>query len=289
MKPKEFIIILIVMVIAFAGIAIVKNFGSDTVKNTSNTETRSDSIQTFWNYYNLATQYRLHGKTDSSITAYQQAIKLNPYHKDALYYLGIMYMKANDFEKANQSWERLTGINPGSERAYNQLGNLYFCITDKNYFHPAKAKLYFERANELNKESLNPNLRLAEIALFQNRTNDALVMFNKLAIMDQKNVEIFFIIGYLYFKSGKIPEAIKYFERIYELGSPYISSSEEGGTDKSAKKESIIEPRDCNLFLDWLTTNLTVAKVYNVRVEMPKAYKEFDEYLKRMRDELNHD
>lgn len=289
MKRKEFIIIIIVLVIAFAGITIVKKFGSSTVSNSSNAETKSDSIQIFWNYYNLATQYRLQGKTDSSINTYQQAIRLNPYHKDALYYLGIMYMKANDFENAHQSWEKLIEINPESERAYNQLGSLYFCITNKNYFHPEKAKLYFERANELNKESLNPNLRLAEIALFQNGNNDASVMFNKLAIMDQKNVEIFFVTGYLYWKAGKNQDAIKDFERTYELGVPNISSSEEGGTAKSAKKESIGESKDCNLFIDWLTRNLTVTKVYDVRVEMPKVYKGFDEYLKRMRDELNHD
>ncbi|HSN08621.1 MAG TPA: tetratricopeptide repeat protein, partial [Hanamia sp.] len=134
MKRKEFIIIIIVLIVAFAGITIVKNFGSTTVNNSSNTVTKSDSIQTFWNYYNRATQYRLQGKTDSSINAYQQAIRLNPFHKDALYYIGIMYMKADSFEKAHQSWEKLIGMNPESERAYNQLGNLYFCITDKNYF-----------------------------------------------------------------------------------------------------------------------------------------------------------
>ncbi len=286
MKRKEFIIVAIILLVAFAGITIFKKMGNDTVNISSNTPTKSDSLQRFWDYYKLATQYRLEEKTDSSINTYQQAIRLNPYHEDALYYVGTMYMKAGDFEKAQKSWEKLIELNQGSERACIQLGNLYFCMDHKNYFHPQKAKLYFERANELNKESLNPNLRLGEIALFQNRTGDAFAIFSKLLIMDQKNVEISFLNGYLYWKSGKEQDAIKDLERTFELGPPTISNSEEGN---SAKKEKISKSQDCDLFLFWLNGNLKEKEKNDIRIAMPQVYKKFDQYLISMREHLNHD
>ncbi len=278
MKRKEFIIIIIVLVIVFAGITIVRKIGSATVNNSSDTETKPDSTQTFWTDYNLATQYRLQGKTDSSIYAYRQAILLKPGHKDAIYYLGIMYMQANDFENAHQSWEKLIEINPGSERAYNQLGNLYFCVTDKNLFRPEKARLYFEKANELNKESLNPNLRLAEIALFQNRTADAMTMFGKLAIMDQKNVEINFLTGYLLWKSGKEHEALSYFEKAVVQAK--TSTPANGSVDQN---------KDCNLFIYWVNANLASFNTIDTRVAMPQVYKKIDTYLVKRRHELGQD
>ena len=278
MKRKEFFILIMVLVIAFAGITIAKNFGGGPVINTSKSETKPDSIQTFWNYYNLATQYRLQGKTDSSIRAYQQAIQLKPDYEDALYYLGIMFMKANDFDNAHQSLEKLTAINPGSERAYNQLGNLYFCINNKKYFHPQKARTYFQRSNELNKESLNPSLRLAEIALFQNRTSEALVLFSKLVIMDQKNVEINFLTAYLFWRLQREKEAIGYLQRALVQ------------TKTTAKTNgSINENQDCDLFVFWVKADLASYNTYNIRDALPVACKSFDVYLKRKRGELNHD
>ena len=204
MKRKEFIFSSIILLIAFIGITIFKHWKNTKQNDSSTAVAKSDSTQKFWTYYNRATQYRLRDVSDSSILAYQAALKLNPDHKDALYYIGNMYMKSEQFDKAQESWEKLTELNPQSERAFNQLGNLYFCMAHPNYFHPEKSKFYFEKAYNVNKEALNPNLYLGEIALFQSRTNDAFVIFHKLSMMDQKNMEINFIMGYLNWKAGRV-------------------------------------------------------------------------------------
>jgi tetratricopeptide (TPR) repeat protein len=289
MISKKFIFIAVILLIVFAGITIVKYLGHRGHNGSLTENVKSDSIQTFWTYYNRATEYRLQGKEDSSIIDYQEALKLNPNHEDALYYIGNMYMKVDKFDQAQKTWEKLIEQNPQSERAYNQLGNLYFCVKHTDYFHPEKSKWYFKRAADLNKETLNPNLRLGEIALFQNRTNDAFDIFNKLSMMDQKNAEIFFIIGYLNWKSGREQVAIKDLERTFEQGITTIFINEQGGTAISAKNASIGKNKECDLFMDWLTKNLTVPKKYDIKVEMPKVYKKFDQYLILMREQLNHD
>lgn len=289
MKRKEFIFIAVILLLVFAGISIFKHLGHTDGSDTSTEAAKSDSIQTFWAYYNRATEYRLHGNEDSSIIEYQEALKLNPNHEDALYYTGNMYMKVGEFDKAQETWEKLTVLNPQSERTYNQLGNLYFCMNHTDYFHPEKSKWYFKRAADLNKETLNPNLRLGEIALFQDSTNDAFDILNKLSMMDQKNVEIFFMLGYLNWKSGKELDAIKDLGRTYELGLPAISASEEESTTNSGKKILTGKGQKCDLFMDWLFKNLSVPKLYDGKAEMPKVYKKFDQYLLMIRKQLNHD
>jgi len=289
MRRKEFIFIVVILIIAFAGITLFKYIGQPDHRGSANELVKYDSIKTFWTYYNRATEYRLQGNEDSSIIAYQEALKMNQNHKDALYYIGNMYMSADKFDQAQISWEKLIELNPQSERAYYQLGNLYFCVNHTEYFHPEKSKLYFKLAADLNKETLNPNLLLGEIALFQNRINEAIDIFSKLSLMDHKNAEIFFIIGYLKWKSGNEQDAIKGLEHTFELGIAATSTNEQGEKAGSAKNESIGKKKECDLFMDWLTRNLTVPKKYDIRVEMPKVYKKFDQYLIRMREQLNHD
>jgi len=278
MKRKEFIFTAFVLLIAFIGISIFKHWKYTKQNNSSTVVAKSDSVQIFWDYYNQATQYRLRNEFDSSIIGYQEALKLKPNHKDALYYLGNMYMKVEQFDKAQEYWEKLTELDPQSERAFNQLGCLYFCMTHANYFHPEKSKLYFERVYNLNKEALNPNLHLGEIALFQNKTNDAFVIFHKLLMMDQKNVEINFIMGYLNWKSGKEQEAIRDLEHTLELL----------GTDNSDKNTSIPENQGCDLFVNWLNNNLTASKENDTGEPLPDVFRKFEQYLIATRRQLNH-
>jgi len=279
MIRKEFIFITIILLIAFIGISIVKYFGHPGRNSSLAVVVKTDSIQTFWTYYNRATKYRLQGKADSSIISYQEALRLNPDHEDALYYIGNMYMKVGNFDKAHETWDKLNELNPKSERANYQLGNLYFCWENANYFHPEKSKWFFKRANILNKEALNPNIRLGEIALFQNKTNDAFGIFNKLSMMDPKNVEINFIIGYLNWKSGKKQDAILDLERTFEKGRMTIF----------AKNAAINKAQKCDLFMYWLARNLSEFQKYNISMVMPKVYKKFNQFLVIKRKQLNQE
>src|SRR5674476_894615 len=88
MIRKKIIFIAVILLIVFAGITIVKYWGHPDGSGSLTEVVKSDSKQTFWIYYNRATEYRLQGKEDSSIIAYQEALKLNPNHEDALYYIG---------------------------------------------------------------------------------------------------------------------------------------------------------------------------------------------------------
>lgn len=271
MKSKEFFIALLALLIAFGGLVIFKNDGKVNHDIVATGGTKSDSIEKFWDYYNLATQYRLQDKPDSAISAYREAINLNPSPEDPLYYLGIVYRRAGDFEKAKETWEKLTELDPGSERAFYQLGNLYFCMDHKNYFDPEKAKIFFNRAFQLNKEAVNPELRFGEIALFQNKMTEASAVFEKLRIMDHKNIEINFLTGYLQWKSGNTREGETNLVNAFTL----IKAPE--------KNPSVEEQQDCDLFMSWIDKNLAAYQKQDVRTALPALCMKFDEYLKTIR------
>ena len=288
MINKKNIFVVAILVLAFVAITIVK-YGVNSSDNSSATDfVKSDSIQQFWTYYNTATDFRLQGKIDSAIKNYQEALSINQKHEDALYYIGNMFMNSDNYNQAQSSWEKLVKINPQSERAYIQLGNLYFCINHAGYFHPEKSKLFFELAANLNKETLSPNLKLGEIALFQNKSNVAFSIFDKLSMMDQKNAEIYFIIGYLNWKSGNELKAIKNLAQTYEIGIATAAITEQGEKANANTSESNSKKKECDLFMNWLTENMIVPKKYDIKTEMPKVYKNFDQYLKVMREQLKN-
>lgn len=277
-----------ILALAFVAITIFKYVGNSSDKSSTTDLVKSDSVQQFWTYYNSATDFRLQGKIDSAIKNYQEALSINQKHEDALYYIGNMFMNSDNYSQAQSSWEKLVKINPQSERAYIQLGNLYFCINHADYFHPEKSKLFFEFAANLNKETLNPNLKLGEIALFQNKSNEAFSIFNKLSMMDHKNAEIFFIIGYLNWESGNELKAIKNLAQAYEIGIATAAITEQGEKTNANNSVSNSKKKECDLFMNWLTENLIVPKKYDIKTEMPKVYKNFDLYLKVMRQQWNN-
>lgn len=273
MKRKEFIIIAILLLFSFAAITYFKRSGNGFVANTQAQATARDSVQAFWNFYNKATDLRISGKTDSSIKYYLKSISLNPAHQDAIYYLGIDYKKENNFKMAEESWQKLIALNPRSERAYNQLGNLYFSQGNKQYFNLQKAKAFFKKANELNKESFSPNLNLAEIALLENSTNEATTMFKKLSVTDQKNPEIVFLLGYLEWKKRKLDDASDCLDKTFKLYK-----------NATPQKISAEQDQDGNIFTSWT----------NKRLRLPdkpaklQIYQDFDQFFNRTQLELNN-
>ncbi|HKJ34038.1 MAG TPA: tetratricopeptide repeat protein [Balneolales bacterium] len=280
MLRKEYIIIAVVLILAFVGISINKYSESKGIGKSSAAKVIHNSSQIFWKHYNRATKFRLRGKADSAIAAYKRALQLNSKHKDALYYVGTMYKKVDQFNNAQKVWEKLIRINPQSERAYNQLGDLLFCVQHKKFFRPDKSKWYFMRANDLNKEALNPKIRLGEIAVYQDRNDDAKGILNDLLMTQHKNAEIYFLLGYLNWKSHNNPQAAKDLEHTFEHASElHLMTDENGGKAISAKNVATGKSKGCDLFMNWLTKNLMTFRKFDVRVAMPKIYQAFNQYL----------
>lgn len=276
--PKSIVIPAIILLMAFAGITLLKYLRRPRVI-PSLADSHREPVSAFWTYFNQATKYRLQGKADSSIIAYQKALKLNPQHEDALYYLGTMYEKADQLAGARETWVRLTELDPKSDRAFNQLGRLYFCINHPDYFHPEISRRYYQRAQDLNKEAFNANIRLGEIALFQNRIRDASLIFQNLSRMDRKDGEVYFILGYLKWKSPNQQDALRDIQKALAAG----------GSGLESRSKSTLKNQGCDLFGNWMAGNLKDSGSLTIRKTMQDLYRDFDRYLGRMRARLHPD
>ncbi|MDE3214427.1 MAG: hypothetical protein KGM98_14440, partial [Bacteroidota bacterium] len=209
---------------------------------------------------------------------------LNPVHEDALYYLGNTFLRAGLLDSARKRWEDLIGVNPQSERAYYQMGNLFFCVSHPDFFHPGKAVAYFQRASELNRESMNPGVRLGEIALFQNRLPEAFGIISK--IPDQKNAELFFVKGYLNWKLGHQKMAIMEIGKTLELKGLKIAY-DEGGKAVLSKKGSSGYSQECSLYQFWIDHDLILPPQKDSVKMTADIYRSFDQYLSSRRTQLN--
>ena len=270
MIRREFLLVFILLLLVFTGISYFKH-AKHRIHPNPDQGTDSASMQaTFWNCYNQASSYRLQGQPEKAAAAYHKALSLQPDHEDALYYAGIVDREMDSLHAAQQCWEKLTTLNPQSERAFMQLGNLYLSIDNPAYFHPDQASAYYRKAADLNRESPLPWLRLSEIALYKNDLGTATKLLGNLAVMDGKNPEIPFLEGYIRWKrrTGAAPE---HPERLLAK----IQSSPEY---RHKLKQGLFQP--------WL--GQIQAPVENSLPSQPgNWYGNFDRFLARLRNRMN--
>jgi len=280
-KKKEIILIVFLLAAGFIVVSIMKyQSGTKDSDNVSNITTTTDTSRVFWDYYNRATNYRHSGLTDSSIVAYVAALKYRPDHQDALYYLGSMYMRAGKIENAIRAWHRLITVNSKSARTYKQLGDLYFCPESGKFFDPGKAREYLMRAVELNREAMEPLVKLGEVALYQNRLDEASGIFTKIGRTNQKNAEAHFMLGYLSWKAHRISDSDKELALTMEYSDQlHIMTDETGGTAISQKNASMNGSNSCAMFVPWIKKHVSKIKEDDVDRDASKIFSSFDNYV----------
>ena len=76
--------------------------------------------------FNLAVKNHQEGKTDIAQDLYNQILKIDPNHSQALNNLGALYKKLGEIQKAKDCYEKAIKINPNYADAYNNLGIIFF-------------------------------------------------------------------------------------------------------------------------------------------------------------------
>lgn len=72
-----------------------------------------------WNYIGFSQRNLRH--FDQSLVAYQKALEINPNHRGANEYLGELYLKTGDLEKARERLAKLQSLCPGGCSEYDDL------------------------------------------------------------------------------------------------------------------------------------------------------------------------
>jgi tetratricopeptide (TPR) repeat protein len=74
-----------------------------------------------WNYIGFSQRNLQH--YDESLAAYEKALAINPNHRGANEYLGELYLKTGDLEKARDRLAKLQSLCPGGCSEYEDLKN----------------------------------------------------------------------------------------------------------------------------------------------------------------------
>lgn len=205
---------------------------------------RKAEILRFWEVYRRATDLKQRGAWAEAAAAYREALRVDPHHEDALYYLGNALFESGRYEEAVEAWRRLVEVNPMSARAHAQLGAITSCGAPGAPFDLDTAEREFQRALEINQEESGPLLKLGEVSLLKGDGRRALDYFTATSRTNFKSVEAYYLIGYIKWSEGDgagaraaLQKAVKF----SEAEQPTKGVAGEGDTKKKAAQPTLSE------------------------------------------------
>ena len=134
--------------------------------------------------FNRAVKNHQEGKTDIAQDLYNQVLKNNPNHSQALNNLGIIFKGLGDNQKAKECYEKAIEINPDYSDAYHNLAVIFQNL--KNY---QKAKECYEKLIAINPNYADAHNNLGVILQDLGENQKAKECFEK-AIKIKPNYEI---------------------------------------------------------------------------------------------------
>jgi tetratricopeptide (TPR) repeat protein len=283
-------LLLLVVVSVFIIISVWKILSKPSDQKAEDSSVFSNAkkseIQQFWKIYRIATDLRQRGMWQEAVDAYQEALKINSTHKDALYYLGNVLFELEKYDQAVFSWKKLIEINPLSTRAHIQLGTVYSCGMPGAPFDLDIAEREFKSALEINKEQTGPIIKLGEVYVLKGQKRMAENCFRTVLKSHSGNVEAYYLIGYLNWKDGEKKEAQNALQKALTLSKTIQAgdmTAAEGDTrnnnsgplfSESVKRKSIFTQY-------WMALNEVKDNEISGR-QMKKAYQELNQRIETL-------
>jgi tetratricopeptide (TPR) repeat protein len=286
---KHVIGFLIVVAALFALVTLTKRAPSDVPESASTSamsQDERDRVHRFWATYRRATEQRIAGELQGAADSYAEALRLNPEHHDALYYLGNMEFELGNSAAAEDAWQQLVELDPTSARAPSQLGTLYFCVGEDRPLEPERATAEYARASAINREETGPLLSLGEIALVRGAMDEATAYFDAVIGSNYSSVEAHYYKGYIAWSSGSRAEALDLLTDAIELAQPAAPSAAtpgEGDT-RSGLTPMVTASQRCAA----LRAHADALASWNAdaRPDVDRAYGPFDTLLRGARARL---
>ena len=161
-------------------------------------------------YYQLAEVFVLLQKFDKSVEYYNEAINIDPGHKNARLHLSALYLAGRSFEQAENQIVKLAELYPGDEDVVVAQAGLESAAR-KNY---AKSKEMLRSVLARNPDQVSALVGMASIAMAEENTKEAEEYLLKASKLDPKNISIQSVLGDIYARQGRIDEAQDIIENI---------------------------------------------------------------------------
>jgi tetratricopeptide (TPR) repeat protein len=190
----------------------------------------------FWDAYRRARTLAAAGRGGEAISAYREALALNPRHEDCLYALGNLQVDSGDWWAARGSFEALLAVAPRSVRGHGALGDLLAdprCAAGRDL---AAARRHYAEAGSLNGEETGWVERLGEVALAEGDVDGAQRYFQKVLATNARSFPALYLSGSVAWRQGRRREAEELFDRAFKALAPHAGPAPGEGDARVARK-----------------------------------------------------
>lgn len=170
------------------------------------------------------------GDYDGAMTVLKPVLQKNPRNSNALYLIGLAYLRKNMLAEASAAFLQVTALAPRFAPAYYQLG-----VCHQQQKEPEKALEFYLRAMELDPANPDSPYYAGMILFGMSRIDEALALFEKTLGLKPDDPAALEMAGRCYAHQANFPKAVEYLEK--------------------AKAGFVTDPEHVK-FLDGLITNL---------------------------------
>ena len=148
------------------------------------------------------------GDFDAAIALLRGLLEKDPDDGNALFFLGLSYVKKKMYQDALDPLTRVTELTPGFPRAYFELGVCYRQLGDRK-----KALAAFEKNLELDPANTDSAYNAGLILFETNRIDEALVRFESGLLSRPEDPDLLTMAGRCDINQGKFKTAVERLEK----------------------------------------------------------------------------
>jgi len=169
--------------------------------------------------FNLAVKNHQEGKTDIAQKLYNQVLKIDPNHSQALNNLGNIFQDLGEHQKAKNCYEKAIEISPDYVDAHYNLGNMF-----KNLGEHQKAKDCYEKAIEIDPNHVDAHNNLGNIFHKLGENQKAKDCYEKVIEIDPNHVDAHNNLGNIFHKLGENQKAKDCYEKVIEIDPNHVTA-----------------------------------------------------------------
>lgn len=143
---------------------------------------------------------------DQAIDTFEKVTQYKPEDATSWYYLATLYDQKDNFAKSENAYKQVISLRPEYVDALKSFAILYLRCKQ-----PQNAKIYAQKASELDPLDYQPYYMLGTIAISDKDFKTAIINYEKAISFNQSNPSIFNSLGAAYFAQNRLDDAIKMF------------------------------------------------------------------------------
>lgn len=179
--------------------------------------------------------YGRKGQLNTAIESLKQAIEIDPNLLAGYLLLGQMYTRKNLPDQAKSAYERVIAIQPAYAGGYTLLGQIYQQEGDEvkavelyrvavSLKEDSPEKKQAQAALETLKKKAGITFEQGKRRLQQGAIDQAIMLFEKVRILDPGNIQVLFKLGRIYIQKGQLEKGIVFFKQALEKDAKFFKA-----------------------------------------------------------------